>query len=213
MSVDKYIDLYRAESVKKEKKTKSKPDAVNQADVLREAHQILESAYGDVIVRHMKTKDDRDYFLKSLAVTLGQAFPRKKERKKNKENKTLKYSWLAWEYGFNYWRSSEYKKLSEAEKKKWIKIWKAKMPWLAFDDVSSEALRAPETGIKFYATSRFKNWARRNKDKFEAMKANGIPTNNEEYQKWCKNTYPDQYAAWNKVKELGPDVPAPAEDD
>jgi hypothetical protein len=45
------------------------------------------------------------------------------------------------------------------------------------------------------------------------MKANGIPTNNEEYQKWCKNTYPDQYAAWNKVKELGPDVPAPAEDD
>ena len=104
--------------------------------------------------------------------------------------------------GMFYWKSKEFKGLSESEQNKWRKSWKDKYPWLPTSKEEEALMKSgdPEHGIRFYTSSDF---AKMSKTKQREWKESTVttpklPLNAQEYEEFLtiNEKFKEKYAAF-----------------
>jgi len=194
MSVDKYLQL----ALKTQKIEPEINIGVNQALVLGEAKEILQRMYEEYICLYMRTDDDRDHFLQSLATDLASVFPRKKKRKSKSRKKSKKAKSRFGEDGIFYWKTREFAGLSDQSQAAWVKKMTAAYPWLGFTEETEASFKVPGA-IRYWNTKEFKSKKRKGGVRYMSLYREQYPQaplNPQDYDAHLMHKYPKKYASY-----------------
>ena len=173
MSIDKYI----SDALKSIEVPRDKRNRVNQAEVLSQAEAILKSLYSSKLCLFIESPADAEFFLEQFAGGIASIFPRKKAEKKKakKKNKAQqeagKEKWE--EFGINFYKTTEFKKFTNATRKAYIAEWKKIYPHYAYDEASEKEFLHTPGGCRYFRHKEFKaakkadpNWIKEYQGRF-----------------------------------------------